>query len=57
MLKEKGGFEITNAADFNSIMTRFINDADALAEAGNKAGKYVQSLAGATDKILSKVKL
>jgi hypothetical protein len=38
-------------------MTRFINDADALAEAGNKAGAYVQSLAGATDKILSKVKL
>jgi 3-deoxy-D-manno-octulosonic-acid transferase len=57
LLKEKGGFEITNAADFNSIMTRFINDADALADAGNKAGKYVQSLAGATDKILSKVKL
>ena len=57
LLQAKGGFEITNADDFADIMNRFISDDAALAEAGNQAGKYVQSLAGATDKILSKVKL
>lgn len=57
LLQAKGGYEITNASDFAGIMNKFISDEATLAEAGNQAGKYVQSLAGATDKILSKVKL
>ena len=57
LLQSKGGYEITNASDFADIMNKFISDEATLAEAGNQAGKYVQSLAGATDKILSKVKL
>lgn len=57
LLQSKGGYEITNASDFAGIMNKFISDEATLAEAGNQAGKYVQSLAGATDKILSKVKL
>ena len=57
LLQSKGGYEITNASDFAGIMNKFISDEATLAEAGNQAVKYVQSLAGATDKILSKVKL
>ena len=57
LLLSNGGYEITNASDFAGIMNKFISDEATLAEAGNQAGKYVQSLAGATDKILSKVKL
>lgn len=57
LLQSKGGYEITNASDFAGIMNKFISDEATLAEAGNQAGKYVKSLAGATDKILSKVKL
>ncbi len=52
-----GGLEITSAADFESVMQRFINNTDAIAEAGKKAGAYVEQMTGATAKILSEVKL
>ena len=50
-----GGIEIHGADDFRQAMERFTTDADALQEAGSSAGKYVESLTGATEKILTKV--
>ncbi len=52
-----GGFEIKDAADFESVMQRFISSDEAIAEAGKKAGAYVKQMTGATRKILSDVKL
>ncbi len=52
-----GGLEIKDAADFESVMQRFISNTDAIAEAGKKAGAYVKQMTGATAKILSEVKL
>ncbi|MBR1415160.1 MAG: 3-deoxy-D-manno-octulosonic acid transferase [Prevotella sp.] len=48
-----GGFEIKNYADFEQLMERFRSDEACLQAAGRKAGEYVQSLAGATEKILN----
>ena len=50
-----GGFEIKGYDDFEQLMERFRSDEAYLQEAGKKAGEYVQSLAGATQKILSDV--
>ncbi len=52
-----GGLEIKDAADFESVMQRFISSDEAIAEAGKKAGAYVEQMTGATKKILSEVKL
>ena len=46
-----GGFEIASAEDFQRIMSRFMDDEKYLVEVGKKAGLYVQSLAGVTEKI------
>jgi 3-deoxy-D-manno-octulosonic-acid transferase len=50
-----GGFEIQGYDDFARLMDRFDTDKAFLAEAGHKAGAYVESLAGATRKILELV--
>ena len=52
-----GGFEIKYYEDFARLMDRFDGDRDFLLDASQKAGDYVQSLAGATQKILSDVEL
>ena len=52
-----GGQEIHNADDFQRIMQRFIDDPEAIAEAGRQSGKFVEQMTGATSKILSDVKL
>lgn len=52
-----GGFEISSYADFEAVMTRFIDNGDALKEAGNCAGRFVESCTGATKKILAEVYL
>ncbi len=52
-----GGFEIRNYDDFAQLMDRFGSDDAFLKDAGVKAGAYVESLAGATGKILSDVEL
>lgn len=51
-----GGIEIKNYADFSQAMERFSNPS-ALREAGDKAGHYVMSLTGATEKIYSYIQL
>ena len=52
-----GGFEIQGYDDFERLMNRFSSDAPFLREASQKAGDYVDSLTGATKKILSDIKL
>ncbi len=52
-----GGFEISGYDDFERLMDRFAADAAFTASAGQKAGAYVESLTGATEKILRDVKL
>jgi 3-deoxy-D-manno-octulosonic-acid transferase len=54
-LKKSGGMEIHNDAEFEQLMDRFTADPSYLKEQGQKAGLYVKSLAGATDKVLSSV--
>ena len=50
-----GGMEIHDAADFNRIMQHFIDEPQAIAEAGRSAGAYVSQMTGATSKILSDI--
>ncbi len=57
LLKSGGGFEITNFEDFAGLMKSMMNDEAFLKSAGEKAGEFVASLSGATDKVLSKVQL
>ena len=52
-----GGQEIHTAADFQRIMQHFIDDPEAITEAGRQSGKFVEQMTGATCKILSDVKL
>ena len=56
-LKKSGGFEIHDYDEFARQMDRFASDADYLKEQGRLAGHYVQSLAGATEKVMADVKL
>ena len=53
----EGGFEITSYEDFEHLMNRFASDADYLHKSGQQAGAYVEQLSGATQRILSDVKL
>ena len=52
-----GGFDFEAAEAFEHQMDIFLTDAEKLRAAGEKAGKFVQSLAGATEKVLSSVNL
>jgi 3-deoxy-D-manno-octulosonic-acid transferase len=51
-LKQNGGFEIKNYEDFAQQMDHFASDEGYLREQGQNAGKFVQSLAGATEKVM-----
>ena len=50
-----GGFDIQSYEDFAQLMERFGSDRSYLQQASERAGKFVGSLAGATDKILSTI--
>ena len=52
-LKQNGGLEITDYESFASQMDRLAADADYLKAQGEKAGRFVESLAGATEKVLA----
>ena len=52
-----GGREIQGYDDFAHLMDDFAAHPEHIAEAGQQAGAYVESLAGATQKILSSVDL
>ena len=52
-----GGFDFHTYEEFCLLMDRLSSDPQYLRETGEAAGKFVQGLAGATDMILSTVKL
>ncbi len=52
-----GGFDITDETGFATLVDDFANDDELLAQSGAKAGSYVKSKAGATQKILAGVGL
>ncbi len=56
LLKAGGGFEISNYDDFVSVM-RNLDDDKALEQSRKSAGEYVESLAGATERIMNEVNL
>ena len=57
LLKSGGGFEINTYEDFSGLMSSLMNDETVQKQAGDKAGAFVASLSGATDKVLAKVEL
>jgi 3-deoxy-D-manno-octulosonic-acid transferase len=56
-LKQNGGLEITDYESFASQMDRLSADVDELRTQGEKAGRFVESLSGATAKVLAGVSL
>jgi 3-deoxy-D-manno-octulosonic-acid transferase len=57
-LKECGaGYDIKDAADFNRVMQRFLDEPQSLEKASKEAGDFVSQRVGATDRILSCVQL
>ena len=56
-LKQSGGFEISNYEDFARQMDRFAADAAEVKAQGQKAGRFVESLSGATKKVMAAVTL
>ena len=56
-LKMSGGFEISNYEDFARQMDRFAADAEELKVQGQKAGCFVESLSGATAKVMAGISL
>ena len=52
-LKKNGGLEITDYESFASQMDRLAKDAEYLKAQGEQAGRFVESLSGATEKVLS----
>lgn len=55
LLKAGGGFEITNYDDFVGVMRKLADD-KALEQSRERAGGFVESLAGATRQIMKEVK-
>ena len=55
LIAAQGGFAISDAATYDTVMSRFMTDAAALHEAGARAGAYVRDNSGATDTIFSAV--
>lgn len=55
LIDAKGGLPISNADDYNRIMTTFLTDKAALKAAGEAAGKYVKENSGATETIFNSV--
>ena len=57
LLAAGGCIEVTDAATFAAAMDRFLGDRHALAEAGEAAGRYIHSNAGAADAIYAEIGL
>ena len=50
-----GAFEVENSRDFMGILQKFLKDEEALNKASQIAGGYVESNAGATNRIMEKL--
>lgn len=55
MAEAGGGFPIADSEEFAGLMDRMKNDRHYLKTAGEKAGAYIRSKLGATDKIYSEI--
>ncbi|MCH4018514.1 MAG: 3-deoxy-D-manno-octulosonic acid transferase [Prevotella sp.] len=55
LLRSGGGFEIHSYEDFEHVMNTFLADQSALKRAGEAAGAFVKSLAGATQRVFDYV--
>ena len=53
--QQGGGFEISDYQQFEQLMNRFATDPAYLSQAGRQAGRFVESLTGATEKIVKLV--
>ena len=56
-MEQKGGFEIRNSQDFETLMNRFLSDTVYLQTSGKAAGDYVKNNSGALEKIMEYMKL
>ena len=57
LLEQKGGFEIRNSLDFETLMNRFLSDKAYLQTSGKAAGDYGKNNSGALEKIMEYMKL
>ena len=57
LLDAGGGIEVTDRRTFDSTMDKLLSDGTYLADCGQRAGDYVRSQAGASDKILGSIAL
>ena len=57
LLEQKGGFEIRNSQEFETLMNRFLSDKAYLQSSGKAAGDYVKNNSGALEKIMEYMKL
>jgi 3-deoxy-D-manno-octulosonic-acid transferase len=57
LMKANGGFEITDYESFCEFMSKFENGDDFLESSGKSAGKFVMSLSGASNKVISYISL
>ncbi len=55
LLDAKGGFTISNAGQYEAVMQTLMTDPQALRDAGQRAGQYVQAESGATETIFKAV--
>ena len=55
LLKSGGGFEVDSYDTFEGLMRSMTSNSAFLKSSGEKAGDFVASLSGATDKVLAKV--
>lgn len=55
LIRNGGGFTITNETDLNKILKNFVMSPEDLEIAGEKAAEYIYNSAGATQKIVDKI--
>lgn len=57
LINRDAGFSISQYSEFKSLMNRLISDEEFRKQAGANAGKFVKENLGATEKILSSIKI
>lgn len=57
LIESKGGFEIKNYEDFQSIMNNFLSNDEFLKKSGKAAGAYVKDNSGALELIMKEIEL
>ena len=55
LIKEKGAFSINDYNELKALLDKLLTDADFLKQSGERAGNYVLSRSGATEKILQQI--